>query len=354
MLNPLSRVIPPQSRDLGTVHHPVGLSSEPLFLMEIEESRRSTLPIPQTLDPEPAPASQPTVGVSPLNGSSPPKPQNNSPLGSLPDSPSDSSLGSDSASLNHVECRSSDILAGVSDRGIRPAYNQDAFALRACKNGIRIMVVCDGVSCSQIPEQAAQLAAATTCKAIAFALRSNYAVDTALKAAIAQAQKRVSQIPKIPGAHYSPAATTLVAAVIHEREITVAWLGDSRAYWVAPHTSQLLTEDHSWVGRMVASGQMSEAEARRSAKANGVTRWLGAGAGRHAKPAIATFSVTEPGHLLLCTDGLWHYAPKPSHMHTLLSRGPQDDILRQARWLVAYACRQGGRDNVTAALTTLV
>ncbi|MEK6536898.1 MAG: protein phosphatase 2C domain-containing protein, partial [Actinomycetota bacterium] len=55
--------------------------------------------------------------------------------------------------------------------------------------------------------------------------------------------------------------TTLTAAVVSSGNVILAHVGDSRAYlWRAGSLTQL-TEDHSLVGEMVRSGQISSADA---------------------------------------------------------------------------------------------
>ena len=57
---------------------------------------------------------------------------------------------------------------------------------------------------------------------------------------------------------------TLVCALVRAGEITVGWVGDSRAYWLAPadaaDPSRLVTADHSWAAQMVAAGVIDERE----------------------------------------------------------------------------------------------
>ena len=69
------------------------------------------------------------------------------------------------------------------------------------------------------------------------------------------------------------------------------------------------------------------------------------------KIGILTFPLISPGHLLLCTDGLWNYAPETEQIGALLhSENSAEDCLLAARRLIAFANAQGGRDNITAAV----
>ncbi|HVW85078.1 MAG TPA: hypothetical protein VHB50_10380, partial [Bryobacteraceae bacterium] len=131
--------------------------------------------------------------------------------------------------------------------------------------------------------------------------------------------------------------------------IRIAWLGDSRAYWIGPDDAKQLTHDHSWVHEVVAAGELTAEEANDSKNAHAITRWLGADAPEDASPSIAEFEAPGPGFLLLCTDGLWNYAPGTEALADL-ARSSGSDAIAIARTLVSFANRSGGHDNITAAV----
>src|ERR1019366_2701893 len=142
--------------------------------------------------------------------------------------------------------------AGVSDRGLRHHRNEDAMALAAeqSPNGPMVVaVVCDGVSSSARPDEAS-LAAVTAARQ-AIAALAEPAGDTS--------------------------ATTFASVVASGYEVTLCWLGDSRAYWLAQagSESRQLTQDDSVAGGMVAAGLADQAAALASPHAHVLTRWLG-------------------------------------------------------------------------------
>jgi len=97
----------------------------------------------------------------------------------------------------------------------------------------------------------------------------------------------------------------------------------------------------------VSSGVMSLEDAAKAPQAHGITHWLGADAGESAEPDAMRFKFPGPGYLLLCTDGLWNYAPEPEQLRNVLKGS---DALEMARNLVEFANSQGGHDNITAVL----
>src|SRR5260370_3815099 len=96
--------------------------------------------------------------------------------------------------------------------------------------------------------------------------------------------------------------------------MTIGWVGDSRAYWLAggatgtAPTAQLTTDD-SWAAAMVASGALTEAAAYADEHAHAISAWLGADAGQ-VRPHVAVTEPGGPGVAIVCSDGLWNYLPE--------------------------------------------
>lgn len=249
---------------------------------------------------------------------------------------------------DRTEIIHSDKLAGVSDRGLRHSLNEDAFALNQVDQTV-ILVVCDGVSSSHNANQASQLAAKTVCEQLTQILFTP--PETALRAAIAAAQSAVSQLADRTDSE--PPSTTIVAAVVKNQTATIASLGDSRAYWIASSVSKQLTEDDSWLNQVVRSGEINELEAQHSPNAHAITRWLGADAIEDVDPTIITFSLPNSGHLLLCTDGLWNYAPNVQQLSALVQSVSHQNAVTISQTLVDYALSRGGHDNITVAILSI-
>ena len=246
------------------------------------------------------------------------------------------------APSDHLELEISSELAAVSDRGQRHSRNEDRFAVRAEGNQ-SILVVCDGVSNSGNAEEAAALA----CQSISTAL----AEGAPLPDALAEAERQVTALGR-PDALRSCPSTTVVAAITTSDGVKIAWLGDSRAYWITEEGARQLTSDHSWMNAVVSCGELTAAEAAKSPQAHGITRWLGADADDDMRPEVVSFDVPGPGVLLLCTDGLWNHAPQPEDMAALLRKCSTEGgtALQTARRLIEFANGKGGQDNITAAL----
>lgn len=258
---------------------------------------------------------------------------------------------------DHLEITLSPQLAGVTDRGLHHAHNEDALALaQVPERAASVLVVCDGVSSAYAADLASQAAAEAARRVLTVALQSHDSMSEAtMHTAVTAALQAVQALPATPTATSDPPSTTLVAAVMCEGLATLAWVGDSRAYWIDRAGIRLLTHDHSWLNEVMATGRLSLEEALRLPHAHALTRWLGADAEGQHGASVVQMVLPESGVLLLCTDGLWNYTPEPSQLATLVREATANapDMVTVARRLVTFACACGGRDNVTVALLSL-
>ena len=245
---------------------------------------------------------------------------------------------------DHIELALSNDFAGVSDRGLRHSRNEDRFALTMAGNAYGL-VVCDGVSMSPEADQASSAAAQSMLDALNDGLpKHDLGEVEILRSAIRQAAGSVSDLGKLSS---QAPSTTLVAAIVKDNELTVGWIGDSRAYWIANGEANQLTRDHSWQNSPAA--HEAGAEAMKAANAHALTRWVGADA-PDLEPEIVHRHLHAPGLLLLCSDGLWNYAADPAQIAALISTANKDEgsALSISRELIDYAIGRGGHDNITA------
>ena len=245
------------------------------------------------------------------------------------------------------------LVAGVTDRGLRHHRNEDAMALATAQteSGPAVVaVVCDGISSSTHPDEASLAAVRAAARVLLTAVRTGEDPLTASPEAVRAAAEAVAGVPAGPAG--DPPAATFVSAVLTGEAATICWLGDSRAYWLAAgpgRAAQQLTRDDSVAGGMVAAGLLSEADALASAQAHVVTQWIGAD-NSDPEPHVVRFEPPGPGALLLCSDGLWNYQPEAAKLAEMALPGALTDPLGAARAMVSFALDAGGVDNVTVVL----
>jgi PPM family protein phosphatase len=255
---------------------------------------------------------------------------------------------------NHLEISISNALGGVSDVGRLRHRNEDFFALGSTTD-VDVLVVCDGVSKSQQPDKAAQ-AAATLVHDGLLKCSSKTDVELVMMDLLREADAAIRALPIDAGNPEDPPQTTIVAAVRHGNQITIGWLGDSRAYWLDPANMRQLTTDHSWANEVVTAGEMTLEKAMQHRNSHGITRTLGGTANAPAdEPAIVQVEITAPGWLLLCTDGFWDSQKDPTAferfvLDRIASQIAGDNAMKLAWRLVEDACASRGHDNTTVAV----
>lgn len=256
-------------------------------------------------------------------------------------------------------------VAAVADRGLHHHRNEDAFAITQVDlpdGVVRIIVVCDGVSSTADAHLAAQAAADAACAILATVTAADLARGAEAFArlttdAIAAAQVAASAIPAKDGVTPSCTIVTAIASLTElpaqtDAAVTVGWLGDSRAYWMRGSELRQLSQDDSWASEQIAAG-MPEHDAYTDTRAHIITRWLGADA-TDLVPHIETMHVPRPSTLLLCSDGLWNYAPTtPELTARIAEQGARSSNLQLARALTNFARDAGGHDNITVAIADL-
>jgi serine/threonine protein phosphatase PrpC len=100
---------------------------------------------------------------------------------------------------------------------------------------------------------------------------------------------------------------------------------------------------------MVSIGLLTADEAYTDRRANALMAWLGADADK-IEPHIRTFEPAGPGVIIVCSDGLWNYAPDVDALADKALPSALDAPLNAARILVRHALEGGGHDNVTVAV----
>jgi serine/threonine protein phosphatase PrpC len=143
--------------------------------------------------------------------------------------------------------------------------------------------------------------------------------------------------------------TTMTAVLALGNRMTVAHVGDSRAYAVfLDGRLQILTRDHSLVRRLEELGQITAEEASNHPQRHVLYRALGLG--EPVDPDVFTAPIPHPGYLLVCSDGLWGVVPE-ADIFRVISTSPN---LHQACLnLVDAANAGGGPDNITAILVRM-
>lgn len=144
--------------------------------------------------------------------------------------------------------------------------------------------------------------------------------------------------------------TTVTAALVLGQQVTIAHIGDSRAYAVYPDGRlETITRDHSLVKRLEELGHLSKDEAANFPHKNVLIRALGQGEALEAD--IFTLPFPTPGYIMICSDGLWNVVSE-NEIFRAISEAP--NLHRACQNLVEAANAAGGPDNISVILAQLI
>ena len=142
--------------------------------------------------------------------------------------------------------------------------------------------------------------------------------------------------------------TTIVCALLHNRKLSIAHVGDSRLYLIRAGDLEQLTDDHSVVAEQVKRELISREEAEKSEIKNLLTRALGAVA--EVEVDLSELNLLDGDSLILCTDGLTNMVHDDEILSVVLA-GRDPSVASQR--LIELANEGGGTDNITAVVAYL-
>jgi serine/threonine protein phosphatase PrpC len=271
-------------------------------------------------------------------------------------------------------------VAGLTDVGRQRELNEDSFyfkVVQASDEGpLGLFVVADGMGGHLAGEVASHWAVGTLKRELAplfrphdtaatrrldaealAAVGSGFTVrleESDLARLLQHAVERANQVLLGYARTHSEEAgdmgSTLTLVVIEGERVTVAHVGDSRAYLYHHGQLRQLTEDHSVPGALLKQGRIQRGELQDHPHRHILYRCLG------LKPQvdvdIYSSLVLEGGDsLLLCSDGLWDMVYPDERLAGYLASeaGP----LSICRRLVDAANEAGGEDNITVLVVRL-
>ncbi|GMR17066.1 MAG: protein-serine/threonine phosphatase PrpC [Gammaproteobacteria bacterium] len=247
--------------------------------------------------------------------------------------------------------------AEVTDVGRVRDHNEDAIG---SNDDIGLMVLADGMGGYNAGEVASGIAVQTITELAAEGAlreRRNETDPTTgfmrqsivLRDAVARANKIIFQTAQSQ-THCEGMGTTLVAAMFFDNKVSIAHVGDSRAYRLRGDKFEQLTLDHSLLQELVDRGFYSEEEAQRSTNRNYVTRALG------VEPTVEVevheHEVIPEDVYLLCSDGLPDMVEDEDIHLTISTFNASLDVVGQQ--LVQLTNDNGGRDNVSVMLAQVL
>ncbi|MDJ0380773.1 PP2C family serine/threonine-protein phosphatase [Streptomyces sp. G-G2] len=167
---------------------------------------------------------------------------------------------------------------------------------------------------------------------------------TSVQRANDQLRVMVEEDPQLEGM-----GTTLTALLWTGQRLGLVHVGDSRAYLLRDDLLTQITQDHTWVQRLVDEGRITEEEATTHPQRSLLMRALGSG--EHVEPDLSIREVRAGDRYLICSDGLSGVVSHQTLEETLADyHGPHETV--QA--LIQLALRGGGPDNITCIVADVL
>lgn len=235
----------------------------------------------------------------------------------------------------------------LTDPGCVRTQNQDSYEVTRLDRNTLLCVVCDGMGGAKSGNVASALASEVFTQevkrnyhAAMDAERADQMLERAVKLANFTVFDQSSQFEEFRGM-----GTTLVAALIRGRQVTIVNVGDSRAYCIDREDIHQITMDHSLVQVMLQQGELTAEQARDFPGKNYITRAIG------TEPTVRCdiyhLNLERGDYLLLCSDGLTNLVDDQEILFEVIHGVSKASCCQR---LIDITKDRGAPDNVTAIL----
>lgn len=232
----------------------------------------------------------------------------------------------------------------ISDVGRTRDHNEDFMGMWRPSDAVQrrrkgeLFLVADGIGGHQSGEVASRMAVERIIQAYGNAAGQD--VVTELVQAIEAANAAIYALGQDQDRRWRM-GTTLVGALVRDRELHVVNVGDSRAYLVRGGKAEQISQDHSIVAEQVRLGLLDAEQAENQEYRSAITRALG----NKPEVKVDTFTRTlqEGDIVVLCSDGLSGPVKSDEIAHIVSTQPPAQAVTS----LVALANARGGKDNIT-------
>ena len=137
--------------------------------------------------------------------------------------------------------------------------------------------------------------------------------------------------------------TTLDICLIYNNKVFIGHVGDSRVYRMRKEFIRKLTQDHSYVQKLVKDGTITQEEANHHPQKNMLMKALGCNA--FVEPDVMVKGFLKDDILIMNSDGLTNLVPQEE-----IFKSAKKNIELAPKELVEMANKNGGYDNITVVV----
>lgn len=233
------------------------------------------------------------------------------------------------------------VYSAGTDVGMRREENQDSYGI-ILGTQYRLFIVADGMGGVQGGAVASNLAISSIEKLLRDQSKCTPAdLVKVVHNANSVVHEKGQNDPTLSGM-----GTTLVSLLFTGSSLTVAHVGDSRAYRIRAGAISRLTEDHTLVQELVRSGAISEEQAEHHPVAHMLTRSIGPSPVLEVDCEVVSGGIEAGDRYLLCSDGLYNMISDREIGEIVRTHSTDDAV----QILIDLANERGGTDNITVLI----
>lgn len=230
-----------------------------------------------------------------------------------------------------------------SDKGKVREMNQDYYYVSTSLDEIQLYLLADGMGGYNGGEIASKLAVETAKKYI----ENNFneidkdkdSIIQLLASSMEYANMIVYEKSK-ENLELQGMGTTLEICLIYNNKVYIGHIGDSRIYRIRNVFIRKLTQDHSYVEKLVKEGTITKEQAEHHPQKNMLVKALGCNA--FVEPDMMVKGFLKDDILIMCSDGLTNLVDQE-----IIYKFASENMERAPKKLVELANERGGYDNTT-------
>lgn len=232
------------------------------------------------------------------------------------------------------------------DKGQVREMNQDYYYISTSLDEVQLYILADGMGGYNGGEIASSLAVQTAKNYI----ENNFKEIEKDKDSIIQllgssmeyanmvVYEKAKENPELQGM-----GTTLEICLIYNNKVYIGHVGDSRIYRIRKQFIRKLTQDHSYVQKLVKEGTITKEQAQHHPQKNMLMKALGCNA--FVEPDVMVKGFLKDDILIMCSDGLTNLVDQ-----TTIYEMASKNIEQATKDLVQLANERGGYDNITVVI----
>ena len=233
-----------------------------------------------------------------------------------------------------------------SDKGKVREINEDYFYISTSLDEVQLYILADGMGGYNGGEIASSLAVQSAKNYIENNFKETekdrdsiiQLLGSSMEYANMVVYEKAKENPELQGM-----GTTLEICLIYNNKVYIGHVGDSRIYRIRKQFIRKLTQDHSYVQKLVKEGTITNEQAAHHPQKNMLMKALGCNA--FLEPDVMVKGFLKDDILIICSDGLTNLVDQQT-IYEMASK----NIEQATKDLVNLANDRGGYDNITVVI----